>query len=571
MRRLRNDNRLGMKDIKAIRNPTTLLWLLLGAWWILNVIQAGFTELANDEAYYFMFSGDLAWGYFDHPPMTALLVRLGRFLGGELGVRFFFTLLQPVYLYLLWLIVRPKVVEARDVAFFALIASAMPILQLYGFIAVPDGPLMLFTALLLWAYKRFTESDGWGWALLMGLSIAALAYSKYHGALVVLLLVLSNLSLLKKTKFYAACLLAAVLILPHLAWQYDHDWVSFRYHLSGRNRDFEFGFVTEYILNLFAIFNPLLFPVFLAAWWKTRSESPVLRALSAIAAGFILFFLASTLRGYVQPQWEIPAAFGVIATLFLYARNRPRLRRYVVRVGWITLALVALVRIEMIFNPLGLKFEVFGNRASYGRIAELAQGAPVIFDGQYTAAAKYSFYTGGEAYAQPSIHYRTSQYELRGDDDAMAGRRVLLQVWDDVPGRREEVLPNGLPFRWIVSDPFVPVRRIGVEYRGLPDEVRPGDTLRLALTLRNPYPYEYRFDGDTTSVSIVWRNRNEPTHSYVLPGVTGTLPAGGSMEAKAVFVVPRLSQRTFEAGFTVANEPVSTWFNGPSKPVRVVK
>ena len=27
-----------------------LLWL--GVWWIANLVQAGFTELANDEAYY---------------------------------------------------------------------------------------------------------------------------------------------------------------------------------------------------------------------------------------------------------------------------------------------------------------------------------------------------------------------------------------------------------------------------------------------------------------------------------------------------------------------------------------
>ena len=68
-----------------------------------------FSELANDEAYYHMFAENLAWGYFDHPPMTALLVWLGEHLfGGELGVRFFFTVLQPLYLYILWRIIRPR-------------------------------------------------------------------------------------------------------------------------------------------------------------------------------------------------------------------------------------------------------------------------------------------------------------------------------------------------------------------------------------------------------------------------------------------------------------------------------
>ncbi len=560
-----------MKSSVSIKNPDAWLRLWLGLWWVVNAVQAGCTELANDEAYYHMFSLDLDWGYFDHPPMTALLVWLGSFLGGELGVRFFFTLLQPLYLYVLWRIVRPAYASRSDASLFVLLASAMPILQLYGFIAVPDGPLMLFTALFLWTFKRFTETGRWSAALWMGVAIAALAYSKYHGALVVLLTVASRPRLLKDMKFWAACGLTLLLIAPHLLWQYEHDWVSFRYHLSGRNRDFEIGFVTEYLLNLFAIFNPFLFPVFLVAWWKTRGRRPVLRAMNCISAGFILFFLASTFRGYVQPQWEIPAAFGIVAVLFLYVRGREKLRRYAVRIGWITLTLMALVRIEMIFNPLGLRFEVFDNRASYAKIAEAAAGAPVIFDGQYTAAAKYGFYTGGWAWAQPSIHYRTSQYEMKDDDSRMAGRRVIVQVWDSVPGRRSIRLPDGREFAWIETERFVPVRKIGVVYDPLPSQVRAGDTLRLRFRLDNPYPYDYRFDGDSVSLSIVWRNRNEPTHRYVLPSVTGLLPARGSMEAEADFVVPPLPRRVFEVGFTVADLPVTTWFNGETTRIEISK
>ena len=80
----------------------SLVALWLGIWWVCNVAQAGLAQLANDEAYYHLFAERLAWGYFDHPPVTALLVWLGeRLFGGELGVRFFFTVLQPLYLWIL--------------------------------------------------------------------------------------------------------------------------------------------------------------------------------------------------------------------------------------------------------------------------------------------------------------------------------------------------------------------------------------------------------------------------------------------------------------------------------------
>lgn len=51
--------------------------LFYGLWLLLGLLQAGLTELQDDEAYYWVFSRHLDWGYFDHPPMTALLVKAG--------------------------------------------------------------------------------------------------------------------------------------------------------------------------------------------------------------------------------------------------------------------------------------------------------------------------------------------------------------------------------------------------------------------------------------------------------------------------------------------------------------
>lgn len=118
--------------------------------------------------------------------MTALLVWLGEHLfGGELGVRFFFTVLQPLYLYILWRIIRPADADRRDAALFVVLSAATLMLQLYGFIAVPDGPLMMTTALFLLTFKWFSENRRCAW-LWMGVAMALMAYSKYHGALVVL-------------------------------------------------------------------------------------------------------------------------------------------------------------------------------------------------------------------------------------------------------------------------------------------------------------------------------------------------------------------------------------------------
>ena len=484
-----------------------LLWL--GVWWIANLVQAGFTELANDEAYYHMFAERLAWGYFDHPPVTALLVWAGeRLFGGELGVRFFFTVLQPLYLWILWRLIRPADAGRRDAALFVVVSAATLMLQLYGFIAVPDGPLMFTTALFLLTFKWFSENRRRAW-LWMGIAMALMAYSKYHGALVVLFALAANPRQLLRPALYSSGAVALLLLVPHLVWQYEHDWASFAYHLSGRNSVFRPGYVVEFLANVLVVFNPFFVPLYVQAWRKVKPQTPVGRALKLLPVAFIVFFMLSSLRGYAQPQWVIVSCFGLVCVLFAYARRHPRTRRYVMRAGGVTVGLIVLVRLVMIFNPLGIRFEVFNNPESYAAIAAEADGRPVVFRYGYAVAAKYAFYTGGEAYCQPNIRYRTHQWQFRDDDSQFIGREVLVEcpdgtVSDSTRQVRTLTMANGRSFTWFVDPAFHPVRLVDIAFTGLPGRVAAGETLRLELRIRNPYPYAIRVGaGDTLRPSII--------------------------------------------------------------------
>ncbi len=550
-----------------------LVALWLGVWWCANLIEAGCTELANDEAYYHMFAQRLAWGYFDHPPVTALLVWLGeRLFGGELGVRFFFTVLQPFYLWALWRLVRPADAVRRDATLFVMLSASTLLLQLYGFIAVPDGPLLASSAVFLWTFRNFSEGRRLAW-LWMGAAIALMAYSKYHGALVLLFALAANPRLFARPALYASGAVAAVLLVPHLVWQYHHDWASFVYHLSARNSVFRPGYVVEFLANMLVVFNPFLVPIYVQAWRKTRPQSAVGRALKLLPAAFIGFFLLSSLRGYVQPQWVIVSVFGLIYVAFAYVRRHPRTRRYAMAAGGATLLLVAAVRVEMIFNPLGLRFEVFDNSESYGAIAAEAQGRPVVFRHGYAVAAKYAFYTGGEAYCQPNIRYRTHQWQFRDDDSRFAGREVLVECPPpgiaDTTGRVRTVrLANGRSFTWFVDPDFRPVRKVGVTIGGMPRRVAAGDTLRLRLRFSNPYDYAIRVGMEPQGVrlSMLWKHGRFRVEEFPLED-RFTIPAGGEVSHEVIFPVPqRLSGAQFEAGFALCREGYTNWFNG--KPVR---
>ena len=549
-----------------------LLWL--GVWWIANLVQAGFTELANDEAYYHMFAERRAWGYFDHPPVTALLVWAGeRLFGGELGVRFFFTVLQPLYLWILWRLIRPADAGRRDAALFVVVSAATLMLQLYGFIAVPDGPLMFTTALFLLTFKWFSENRRRAW-LWMGIAMALMAYSKYHGALVVLFALAANPRQLLRPALYSSGAVALLLLVPHLVWQYEYDWASFAYHLSGRNSVFRPGYVVEFLANVLVVFNPFFVPLYVQAWRKVKPQTPVGRALKFLPVAFIVFFMLSSLRGYVQPQWVIVSCFGLGCGLFAYARRHPRTRRYVMRAGGVTVGLIVLVRLVMIFNPLGIRFEVFNNPESYAAIAAEADGRPVVFRYGYAVAAKYAFYTGGEAYCQPNIRYRTHQWQFRDDDSQFIGREVLVEcpdgtVSDSTRQVRTLTMANGRSFTWFVDPAFHPVRLVDIAFTGLPGRVAAGETLRLELRIRNPYPYAIRVGADDTQLVMLWKHGRFRVDEFPT-GETFTIPADSELTRGVTFtVLPQLAGETFDVGFALRREGYTNWFNGKSVPTEV--
>ena len=549
-----------------------LLWL--GVWWIANLVQAGFTELANDEAYYHMFAERLAWGYFDHPPVTALLVWAGeRLFGGELGVRFFFTVLQPLYLWILWRLIRPADAGRRDAALFVVVSAATLMLQLYGFIAVPDGPLMFTTALFLLTFKWFSENRRRAW-LWMGIAMALMAYSKYHGALVVLFALAANPRQLLRPALYSSGAVALLLLVPHLVWQYEHDWASFAYHLSGRNSVFRPGYVVEFLANMLVVFNPFFVPLYVQAWRKVKPQTPVGRALKLLPVAFIVFFMLSSLRGYVQPQWVIVSCFGLVCVLFAYARRHPRTRRYVMRAGGVTVGLIVLARLVMIFNPLGIRFEVFNNPESYAAIAAKADGRPVVFRYGYAVAAKYAFYTGGEAYCQPNIRYRTHQWQFRDDDSRFIGREVLVEcpdgtVSDSTRQVRTLTMANGRSFTWFVDPAFHPVRLVDIAFTGLPGRVAAGETLRLELRITNPYPYAIRVGADDTQLVMLWKHGRFRVDEFPT-GETFTIPADSELTRGVTFtVLPQLAGETFDVGFALRREGYTNWFNGKSVPTEV--
>ena len=185
--------------------PESVFMILIAAYGLLNFLQAYLTPINSDEAYYWMYSRYPAWGYFDHPPAIAMMIKAGyAIIKNEAGVILFVIIFQLISVYLLWQLTDPaKKSTPSNVIFFFLLIFASPVLNIFGFYATPDSPLLFFEALFLFMYKRFREKNDWISALCLGVIMAAIMYSKYHGAILIIAVIVSDIQILKNPKAYA--------------------------------------------------------------------------------------------------------------------------------------------------------------------------------------------------------------------------------------------------------------------------------------------------------------------------------------------------------------------------------
>lgn len=478
-------------------------FLLLFAWFMLNMVQALFTEIGNDESYYWVYSRIMAWGYFDHPPLVALLIRIGTWLAGDttLGVRLLVILMQMLFLWVLNRLTQSDL-SRRNILLFFLVSFSVVMLQVYGFVATPDAPLLFFTVLFLWSYQYFLGSDySLTGAVLMALCMAGLMYSKYHGALVILFVICSNLRLFTKRSFLLALLLAVTLYLPHILWQVNHDFPSLKYHLVNRSKGFRWSYLPDFLVNQLPVFNPFTLGAAVYVFFHRKENGLFERALRFLFAGFILFFLFWNLRGRVEPHWTIAAAVPMVILIVREATVNSKLRRYLYRVVTPSLGLILLARVFLIADILPISTEWHGDRQRVADLEAIAGDRPVLFISGFQLSSKYRFYTGKEAHTMGALNYRNTQYDLWKFDESYWDEPVLIDLRSDTtvvaPTRSGSSL-----FNLIEVDQYQPYKRLKVTPQLTGSSFVIGRENVITVRVMNPYSRRYVIDHSSMPLKI---------------------------------------------------------------------
>ena len=222
---------MGLRELRLDRG--TVLTVLALA--LLRLVAAAYTPLTFDEAYYWMWSKHLAGGYYDHPPMVAVVIRLGTMIAGdtELGVRLVSVLLG---LPMSWAVYRTAGIlfGGRRMAASATILLNVTMMAAVGtLIVTPDAPLLVASSFVLFYLAKVLETGRGAWWLAVGAAVGAALLSKYTALFFGPAILIWLVSVPKLRHWlispwpYLGAMVSLAIFSPVLLWNANHQWVSF--------------------------------------------------------------------------------------------------------------------------------------------------------------------------------------------------------------------------------------------------------------------------------------------------------------------------------------------------------
>lgn len=404
------------------------------------LVSVGF-ELAHDEAYYWIYSKNLDWGYFDHPPFVGIVIKLFSFLDPtEFSVRIGFIVLQ--FLSLLILLGLTGYSLTTLLLFFA-----FPLASFTGLLALPDIPLLFMTVCFCYQLKKYLEKENVFNAVFMGIIIALGFYAKYHAVLLVFFTLIAIPSLFKRKTFYLIALIALLTFVPHLIWQYQHEFSTLRYHFIERpSSSFSLKRSLEFLALQIGLAGVFVGPFTWYALLKTKASEPFERAMKFIAVGTVLFFLFSSFSKKVEANWTI---FLAIPIIYLTAHAKIWEKKWAHRALIASFSLVVIARLLFLLpsDLVAIKRlkEFQGWKMWSQDIKYVCEGKPILAN-SYQIASKLSFYLQEEVSAL-NYHSRKNQFDYWRFDRRIPTKEVCYVTEKNDFGGIEFKTPEGKSIR----------------------------------------------------------------------------------------------------------------------------
>lgn len=425
---------------------------------LVRLACAALAPLAFDEALYWRWSQHLAGGYYDHPPLNPLLIRIGTTLFGDtpFGVRVMGVLLGLPATWAVWRSATILFADARVGATAALFFNLTLVMAVGSLLATPDSPVVATTCFLLFSLVKVLQTGRGEWWLAVGAAFGLGMFAKYSTTFFAVSILVWVLWVpeLRKWLFnpwpWAGALIALAIFSPVLIWNAQHGWASVLYQF---NRlvvyEWSLNYLGELIGTQAGLATP---PIFVLGWMgligflTQKSEPPAAKALiSAMVWPITIYFIWHTFHARVEGNWPEPLypAFVIAAAV---AAHRLQWQGFAARlVAWsrrlaapVGVGIAGFVYLQGIFGiiPLG-RADPSARQLAVGWAAVGAEiddirkrvGAPIVLTMDYGLAAWLSFYLPSRPPVE-QVNTRMRWVNAPEPDPALFRGPMLFVCWD---------------------------------------------------------------------------------------------------------------------------------------------
>ncbi len=359
----------------------------------INILQSVFMKLEGHEAYYWIYSLYPSFGYYDHPPMIAWIIYIGKSLfDGEIGVRFLLPFLFSASVYLMWLSS-----ERKNILLFILSISSFPVLMASGFYALPDAPLIFFCSLYFYYLKKYLEQDSNANALILGIIVSLMIYSKYQGALVIILSLIASPKLFQRKSFYTALFTGLIVFLPHIIWQINNNFPTLQLHIKRHDFDGDGADFINFLLSQLVCGGVFVGLLLLYHLIKNKHHSTYNRILKFNILGVFIFFGIIALKNHVQGHWTVTAfiALSIFSASVNFSFQKAKIYKIAFLIAPCIIFMLIRVAVLNKFDnnsPLAILNRISMATEEVSRIQEICRSQQIVASSWHNSS-KLSFYT----------------------------------------------------------------------------------------------------------------------------------------------------------------------------------
>jgi 4-amino-4-deoxy-L-arabinose transferase-like glycosyltransferase len=365
------------------------LCLCLGALLALRLaaVYAATTDLVLDEAQYWTWSRELAFGYFSKPPMIAWVVRVASELcgNGEACVRSASPMIYTLAAVIIYL-TGGALYNPRVGFWSAIVFATLPGVSYSSLLITTDVPLVLFWSIMLFAWVMLVKRQSMAFAVLLGIAIGLGLLAKqamiYAFLCIACHAVVSQQArnALKGWRGIVVVLIAFALFAPNVIWNAENGFPTVRH--TETNIGWQYPYIhplrlLDYIAVQFGVFGPILAVVLLrTAWREIRGPTdPGKVLLLSFSLPVLALLSVQAILSRAHGNWTATAypAATILVTAVMLELNRKILFRASLGLHLAIAAALAVVPAFATRLPLFERLEFLSRVVGWHRAADVVR------------------------------------------------------------------------------------------------------------------------------------------------------------------------------------------------------